>query len=482
MIQPPKSLTYDATHMIVPVLMAGGSGSRLWPLSRGLYPKQFLRLAGERTMLQQTAARAAALPDAAAPVVICGDDHRFIVAEQLKAEAGRQIILEPVGRNTAPAAAVAALQVAAAHGDDALVLLLPADHVIADQAAFAQAAAKAAALASQGKLVTFGVVPTKPETGYGYIRVGEVLGDAGHTVAAFVEKPDRATAEGYLADGGYLWNGGMFMFKAKAMLAELREHAPAIVAVCEQALSDGQHDLDFLRLDAEAFTACPEDSIDYAVMEKTSNAAVVALDAGWNDLGAWTYLGEVNKADAQGNVLSGDVLTADTSNSLVRAESRLVATVGLDNHVVVETADAVLVAPRDRVQDVKAIVQQLKDAGRSEANHHPIVYRPWGSYETIALADRFQVKRIVVKPGAKLSLQMHHHRAEHWIVVKGTAIVTRGDDTLTLSEDESTYIPLGMKHRLENPGVIDLELIEVQSGSYLGEDDIVRFQDDYNRA
>ena len=468
--------------MIVPVLMAGGSGTRLWPLSRELYPKQFLRLAGEQTMLQQTVARAAALPSASAPIVVCGDAHRFIVAEQLKAVDGRQIILEPMGRNTAPAAAVAALQVAAAHGDDALVLLLPADHVIADQAAFANAAQHAATLAQQGKLVTFGVVPTQPETGYGYIRTGEALGDAGHSVAAFVEKPDRETAEGYLADGGYLWNGGMFLFQAKAMLAELRMHAPAVLDACEAALNQGQRDLDFLRLDADAFAACPEDSIDYAVMEKTSNAAVVALDAGWNDLGAWTYLGEVSSSDAKGNVLSGDVLTADTTNTLVRAESRLVATVGLDNHVVVETADAVLVAPRNRVQDVKAIVGQLKAAGRSEAKHHPVVYRPWGSYETIALADRFQVKRIVVKPGAKLSLQMHHHRAEHWIVVKGTAIVTRGDDTLRLTEDQSTYIPLGTKHRLENPGVIDLELIEVQSGSYLGEDDIVRFQDDYNRA
>ncbi|MBR9814430.1 mannose-1-phosphate guanylyltransferase/mannose-6-phosphate isomerase [bacterium] len=468
--------------MIVPVLMAGGSGTRLWPLSRELYPKQFLRLAGEQTMLQQTVARAAALPSASAPIVVCGDAHRFIVAEQLKAVDGRQIILEPMGRNTAPAAAVAALQVAAAHGDDALVLLLPADHVIADQAAFAKAAQHAATLAQQGKLVTFGVVPTQPETGYGYIRTGEALGDAGHSVAAFVEKPDRETAEGYLADGGYLWNGGMFLFQAKAMLAELRMHAPAVLDACEAALNQGQRDLDFLRLDADAFAACPEDSIDYAVMEKTSNAAVVALDAGWNDLGAWTYLGEVSSSDAKGNVLSGDVLTADTTNTLVRAESRLVATVGLDNHVVVETADAVLVAPRNRVQDVKAIVGQLKAAGRSEAKHHPVVYRPWGSYETIALADRFQVKRIVVKPGAKLSLQMHHHRAEHWIVVKGTAIVTRGDDTLRLTEDQSTYIPLGTKHRLENPGVIDLELIEVQSGSYLGEDDIVRFQDDYNRA
>lgn len=468
--------------MIVPVLMAGGSGTRLWPLSRELYPKQFLRLAGEQTMLQQTVVRAAALPSASAPIVVCGDAHRFIVAEQLKAVDGRQIILEPMGRNTAPAAAVAALQVAAAHGDDALVLLLPADHVIADQAAFANAAQHAATLAQQGKLVTFGVVPTQPETGYGYIRTGEALGDAGHSVAAFVEKPDRETAEGYLADGGYLWNGGMFLFQAKAMLAELRMHAPAVLDACEAALNQGQRDLDFLRLDADAFAACPEDSIDYAVMEKTSNAAVVALDAGWNDLGAWTYLGEVSSSDAKGNVLSGDVLTADTTNTLVRAESRLVATVGLDNHVVVETADAVLVAPRNRVQDVKAIVGQLKAAGRSEAKHHPVVYRPWGSYETIALADRFQVKRIVVKPGAKLSLQMHHHRAEHWIVVKGTAIVTRGDDTLRLTEDQSTYIPLGTKHRLENPGVIDLELIEVQSGSYLGEDDIVRFQDDYNRA
>ena len=468
--------------MIVPVLMAGGSGTRLWPLSRELYPKQFLKLAGKHTMLQQTADRALALPGTTAPVVICGDEHRFIVAEQLTAMEGRKIILEPVGRNTAPAAAVAALRVAASHGDDALIMLLPADHVIADQAAVAAAANQAATLAKAGHLVTFGIVPGHPETGYGYIRQGQALGDDGFAVDAFVEKPDRATAEGYLADGSYLWNGGMFVFRAGTLLAELEQHAPAVLRACRQALDAGQHDLDFLRLDAEAFKACPEDSIDYAVMEKTDKAAVVPLDAGWNDLGAWTYLGDINTPDSAGNVLHGDVLTADTRDTLVRAESRLVATVGVDKHVVVETADAVLVAPRDRVQDVKAIVQQLKAARRSESKHHPVVYRPWGSYETIALADRFQVKRIVVKPGAKLSLQMHHHRAEHWIVVKGTAIVTRGDDTLTLTEDQSTYIPLGTKHRLENPGVIDLELIEVQSGSYLGEDDIVRYQDDYNRA
>lgn len=470
--------------MIVPVLLAGGSGTRLWPMSRGLFPKQFLKLVGDQTMLQATVARSESLKGVQPPMVICGDDHRFIVAEQLQ-QMGQQeatIVLEPVGRNTAPAAAVAATLVAEQHGRDAVLMLMAADHVITDTEGFARTAEAAAELAAQGHLVTFGVTPTRPETGYGYIQTGDAVG-TGFKVKTFREKPDTETAEQYIASGDFLWNSGMFVFQAGTLLDELREHAPAILDAAMAAVSQGQEDLDFLRLDKNAFGQSPEDSIDYAVMEKTARAAVVPLSVGWDDVGSWTFLGTVNEADADGNVLQGDVLTHDTTNTFVRSnDGRLVATVGLDNAVVVDTTDAVLVASRDRVQDVKAIVKQLKAADRHEAKHHAVVYRPWGSYETIALGDRFQVKRIVVKPKCKLSLQMHHHRAEHWIVVQGTAIVTKGDETLTLTEDQSTYIPLGTTHRLDNPGVIPLVLIEVQSGSYLGEDDIVRFQDDYNRA
>ncbi|MCK5859676.1 MAG: mannose-1-phosphate guanylyltransferase/mannose-6-phosphate isomerase [Abyssibacter sp.] len=470
--------------MIVPVLLAGGSGTRLWPMSRGLFPKQFLKLAGDQTMLQATVERGAALPDVQPPMVICGEDHRFIVAEQLQqtGETEATIVLEPIGRNTAPAAAVAATLVAERYGRDAVLILMAADHVITDTAGFARTAETAAALAAEGHLVTFGVTPTRPETGYGYIQTGDPVGD-GFTVKTFREKPDTETAEQYIASGDFLWNSGMFVFQAGTLLDEMREQAPDILDAAMAAVSQGQEDLDFLRLDKTAFAKSPEDSIDYAVMEKTARAAVVPLSVGWDDVGSWTYMGTVNTPDGEGNVLQGDVLTHDTTNTFVRSnDGRLVATVGLDNTVIVDTTDAVLVASRDRVQDVKAIVGQLKAAKRSEALHHAIVYRPWGSYETIALGARFQVKRIVVKPKCKLSLQMHHHRAEHWIVVQGTAIVTKGDETLTLTEDQSTYIPLGTTHRLENPGVIPLELIEVQSGSYLGEDDIVRFQDDYNRA
>lgn len=471
--------------MIVPVLLAGGSGTRLWPMSRGMYPKQFLPLAGEQTMLQATARRAEALADVGAPMVICGDDHRFIVAEQLRAGGrgdGVQIVLEPCGRNTAPAAAVAATLAADQHGRDTVLMLMAADHVIADTGAFAAAAAKAAALAADGHLVTFGVTPTRAETGYGYIQTGAAVGE-GFKVATFREKPDAETAQQYVDSGDFLWNSGMFVFQAGTLLDELRAHAPAILEAAVAAVSAGKRDLDFLRLDPEAFAASPEDSIDYAVMERTERAAVVPMDAGWDDVGSWTYLGSVNTPDGDGNVLQGDVMTEGVTDTFVRAEGgRLVAAIGVDNQVIVDTKDALLVASRDRVQDVKAIVNRLKAAERTEAFHHAVVYRPWGSYETIALGGRFQVKRIVVKPKCKLSLQMHHHRAEHWIVVSGTAVVTCGDEVMTLTEDQSTYIPLGTKHRLENPGVIDLELIEVQSGSYLGEDDIVRFQDDYNRA
>ncbi len=473
--------------MIVPVILSGGAGTRLWPLSRELYPKQLLPLVGDHTMLQETVLRLDGLADLTAPLVVCNEAHRFMVAEQLR-QAGHPastIILEPVGRNTAPAAAVAALR-AMAEGDDPLLLVLPADHVIERPEALRQAVSLGVSAAEEGRLLTFGIVPTAPETGYGYIRANneQRTADNGQVfpVAQFVEKPDRATAEQYLAAGDYYWNSGMFLFKASSFLRELVKFAPEMVACCREALDKAQIDLDFTRLDAEAFAACPSNSIDYAVMEKTADAAVIPLDAGWNDVGSWSALWDVGRQDENGNVTKGDVLTENSHNCYLHAEQRLVAAVGLENHVVVETADAVLVAPRDRVQDVKAIVQQLKARGRDEALLHRRVNRPWGAYEGLVSDARFQVKRITVAPEASLSLQLHHHRAEHWIVVKGTARVTRGEETFLLSENESTYIPLGVHHRLENPGKIPLEMIEVQSGSYLGEDDIVRFEDHYGRG
>lgn len=473
--------------MIVPVILSGGAGTRLWPLSRELYPKQLLPLVGDHTMLQETVLRLDGLADLAAPLVVCNEAHRFMVAEQMR-QAGRPastIILEPVGRNTAPAVAVAALR-AMAEGDDPLLLALPADHVIKRPEALRQAVSLGVSAAEEGRLLTFGIVPTAPETGYGYIRADKEQRTAANNqiypVAQFVEKPDRATAEQYLAAGDYYWNSGMFLFKASSFLRELEKFAPQMVAFCRDALDKAQRDLDFTRLDAEAFAACPSDSIDYAVMEKTAEAAVIPLDAGWNDVGSWSALWDVGRQDENGNVTKGDVLTENSRNCYLHAEQRLVAAVGLENHVVVETADAVLVAPRDQVQDVKAIVQQLKARGRDEALLHRRVNRPWGAYEGLVSDARFQVKRITVAPEASLSLQLHHHRAEHWIVVKGTARVTRGEETFLLSENESTYIPLGVHHRLENPGKIPLEMIEVQSGSYLGEDDIVRFEDNYGRG
>lgn len=472
--------------MLIPVILSGGSGTRLWPLSRELYPKQLLPLASEATMLQETLQRLGGLAGMGQPLVVCNEHHRFMVAEQLRAidVPAAAILLEPVGRNTAPAVAVAALQ-AMAKGEDPLLLVLPADHVIRDGAALREAITGGMALAEAGGLITFGILPDKPETGYGYIRADRTrpLSDgSAFAVAQFVEKPDLETASRYLAAGDYYWNSGMFLFRASRYLQELDTFAPEMLRCCRQALSGAQQDLDFIRLNSEAFEACPKDSIDYAVMEKTDAAAVIPLDAGWNDIGSWSALWEVGTADADGNVLRGDVLIEDTRNCYVHASGRMVATVGLRDHVVVETADAVLVAPRDRVQDVKNIVAQLKKQGRGEALLHRRVNRPWGSYQSIDQAERYQVKRITVKPGATLSLQMHHHRAEHWIVVKGTARITKGEETFTLSENQSTYIPLGITHRLENPGIIPLELIEVQSGSYLGEDDIVRFEDNYGRT
>ena len=468
---------------MIPVIMAGGSGTRLWPLSRELYPKQFLPLVAEETMLQATVRRVSGLEGMDSPIVLCNEEHRFLAGEQLQ-QAGvtaGAIILEPVGRNTAPAAALAALQ-AMSDGNDPVILLLPADHVISNLEVFHEAVMAGETLASEGSLITFGIVPDRPETGYGYIRKGTGLDRAGaFMVESFVEKPDLKTAERYLAAGEYLWNSGMFMFRASSLVEELEKFAPEIMESCRKAFSLKSPDLDFIRLDKDSFSSCPSDSIDYAVMEKTSRAAVIPLDCGWSDVGSWASLQEVCSNDTNGNVVHGDVAAEDTTGCYLRAESRLLATVGLRDHVVVETADAVVVAPRDRSQDVKAIVERLRAEGRSEARIHRRVYRPWGSYEGVDAADRFQVKRIIVKPGACLSLQMHHHRAEHWVVVKGTAKVTVGDRIVTVSENESTYIPVGEKHRLENPGKIGLELIEIQTGAYLGEDDIVRFEDVYGR-
>ncbi|WP_295554757.1 mannose-1-phosphate guanylyltransferase/mannose-6-phosphate isomerase [uncultured Stenotrophomonas sp.] len=464
---------------IVPVILSGGSGTRLWPLSREAYPKQFLPLVGDDTMLQATWKRVASIAGAA-PIVVANQEHRFMAAEQLREckVLPQALILEPVGRNTAPAIAIAALQ-ALANGKDALLLVLPSDHVVRNEAAFHAAVKQAAIAAETGKLVTFGIVPTAPETGYGYIKAA--AGEGVRAVDRFVEKPDLATAEQYVASGEYFWNSGMFLFKASRYLKELEALQPEILAACRQALDKAARDNDFIRLDAEAFAASPNDSIDYAVMEKTADAAVVPLDAEWNDVGSWSALWEVSDKDADGNACHGDVIALDCKDSYAYG-NRLIAMVGLQDVVVVETDDAVFVGHKDRVQDVKEIVGQIKRNGRSEAAAHRKVYRPWGAYDSIDNGARFQVKRITVKPGATLSLQMHHHRAEHWIVVSGTAEVTRGDEVILLSENQSTYIPLGVTHRLKNPGKLPLELIEVQSGSYLGEDDIVRFEDQYGRA
>ena len=466
---------------MIPVILSGGSGTRLWPLSRQAYPKQFLALAGEDTMLQATWQRVAELASAA-PLVVANEDHRFMVAEQLR-QVGctpAAIVLEPVGRNTAPAIAVAALQ-ATADGTDPLLLVLPSDHVIADAAGFRAAVAAATPAAQNGKLVTFGIVPTAAETGYGYIQA-VAGGDAPvRAVARFVEKPDAATAAQYLASGQYFWNSGMFLFQASRYLAELERHAPAMLAACRKAFAAAARDADFVRLDKAAFAACPSDSIDYAVMEKTADAAVLPIDVGWNDVGSWSALWEVAQQDGDGNAHHGDVIALDCRDTLAWGDRRLLAMIGLRDIVVVDSDDALLVAHKDHVQDVKEVVARLKAEGRSESNLHRKVYRPWGAYDSIDMGERFQVKRITVNPGAALSLQMHHHRAEHWIVVSGTAEVTRGEETLLLSENQSTYIPLGVTHRLRNPGKVPLELIEVQSGSYLGEDDIVRFEDVYGR-
>lgn len=480
---------------IQPVILSGGSGTRLWPLSREQYPKQLLPLTGDETMLQATATRLRGMTrdeggELLAPIVVGNEEYRFITAEQLRQvrQAPSAMILEPMGRNTAPALTLAAL-VAADSGRDPILLVMPADHVIVEPDSFQAAVAHGAKYAESGKLVTFGIAPDAPETGYGYIKAGPLLDATGGAFAIdrFVEKPDQDTARHYLESGEYLWNAGIFMMKASAWMEQIQRFRPDITEACKKALGGSQRDADFLRVDKAAFAACPSDSIDYAVMEKVAGggadarAVVIPLNAGWSDVGAWDALWSVGEKDDAGNVLRGDVMSVDTQDTLVFSQSRLVACVGLQDMVVVETPDAVMVAHKDRTQDVKKIVGQLKDQGRTESAAHRKIYRPWGYYDSIDNGDRFQVKRIVVNPGACLSLQMHHHRAEHWIVVRGTARVTRGDEVFLLSENQSTYIPLGTVHRLENPGKMPLEMVEVQSGAYLGEDDIVRFEDTYGR-
>lgn len=470
--------------MLIPLILSGGSGTRLWPVSRKNMPKQFLQLSGAGTLFQQTIARTRALPDVAPPIVVASEDHRFLAADQLL-ESGVEdavILLEPTARNTAPAIALGALQ-ALARDPDALLLVLPADHLIGDPQSFADAVQRALPAARQGWLVTFGIRPDRPETGFGYIRRAEVVAGAAQRVEQFVEKPDRATAETYLADGGYDWNSGMFLFTAARYLEELAEYAPATLAAVREAWAAATCDLDFVRIEKQAFARVPNISVDYAVMEKTRRAAVVSVDCAWSDIGSWAALWLTGTKDADSNLREGDTIAVDTRNSLLRSHDRhLIATVGVDDLIVVSTPDATLVAHRDAAQDVKKIVDQLKAAGRSEHSLHRVVHRPWGSYDSLEAAERFQVKRIVVKPGASLSLQKHHHRAEHWIVVSGTAEVTCDGKVFLLGENQSTYIPLGSVHRLRNPGKLPLELIEVQSGSYLGEDDIVRFDDVYGRA
>ncbi len=473
--------------MILPIILAGGSGTRLWPLSRALYPKQLINLVDENTMLQNTVKRLEGLPDAANPVVICNDEYRFMVAEQLRLidVTPGAIILEPVGRNTAPALAVAALW-ALNNGMDPVLLILPADHHILFADKFRQTLQTGYDYARSGHLITFGIVPDKPETGYGYIKKGRPLtstGADGTAVAidAFVEKPDRQTAEGYVASKAYCWNSGMFMFLASAAIEALEKFAPEIVTACRQAVEKGKTDLDFFRLDHASFAASPSDSIDYAIMERTSAGAMVPMAAGWNDLGSWEALYQVGEKDAAHNVAKGDVVLHDVNDSYLHAESRLIAAVGLKDHIVVETPDAVMISPRDRVQDVKGLVDRLKAKGRAETHTHKRVYRPWGTVDQLVAGNRFQVNRLTVKPGGALSLQTHFNRSEHWVVVRGSALVTKKEENVVLREDYSIYISAGTPHRLENPGKIPLEVIEVQTGSYIGEDDINRLEDIYGR-
>lgn len=470
--------------MLIPLILSGGSGTRLWPVSRKNLPKQFLSLTGQGTLFQQTVERTRLLADVGAPIVVASEDHRFLAAEQLLESGvkGAKIILEPVARNTAPAIALGALQ-AIEQDPEAILLILPADHLIGDADSFTDGVRLALPAARDGWLVTFGIRPDRPETGFGYIRRASSIGEGAFEVAQFVEKPALATAEAYVADGGYDWNSGMFLFKASRYLEELALHAPEMLQAVRAAYASAKTDLDFVRIDADAFAKVPDNSIDYAVMEKTKRAAVIPVTCDWSDIGSWSALWLAGARDAKGNLREGDTIVVNTSNSLLRSHDRhLLATVGVDNLIVVTTPDATLVAHRDAAQDVKRVVDELKAAGRTEHSLHRVVRRPWGSYDSIESGERFQVKRIIVKPGASLSLQKHHHRAEHWIVVSGTAEVTCDDRVFLLGENQSTYIPLGSVHRLRNPGKVPLELIEVQSGSYLGEDDIVRIEDVYGRT
>lgn len=469
--------------MLLPVIMAGGTGSRLWPMSRELYPKQFLRLHSENSMLQETVLRLDEL-EVREPVVICNEEHRFLVAEQLRQinKLSNNIILEPIGRNTAPAIALAALN-AIKDGDDPVMLVLAADHVIHDVETFHAAVNKAIPFASANSLVTFGIVPTGPETGYGYIQRGTPIGslDEGYKVACFVEKPDLATAESYIASGEYYWNSGMFMFRAKKYLEELEKFRPDIYEACKRSLCEVPDNMDFITVDKESFALCPDESVDYAVMEKTTNAMVVPLDAGWSDVGSWSALWEVNDKDANNNALTGDVFLHNTQNCYINTDEKMVAAVGVENLVIVNTKDALLVIDKSQVQDVKKVVEYLKHNKRSEYKHHRDIYRPWGKSDLVVAESRFNVNRVTVNPGGKLSTQMHHHRAEHWIILAGTAQVTIGDKTFLLTENQSTFIPIGSIHTLENPGKIPLEILEVRSGSYLGNDDVIRIKDHYGR-
>ena len=474
---------------IVPVILLGGSGTRLWPVSRKNHPKQFLNLTGDQTLLQATLSRLDDIESLDSSIIICNEEHRFTTAEQLT-EMNRElgdIILESVSKNTAPAVAIGALRALQNH-DDALLLVLPADHVIRNTSAFVEAVEIAARAAIDNKLVTFGIVPNKPETGYGYLKRGKKIesssenDDKIYKVEKFVEKPCLKTAKEYIDSGNYYWNSGMFLFKASVFLKELSQFQPNIVKSCTESLEKSDHDLDFIRLDKQSFTQCPSDSIDYAVMEKTKNVVTVPLDADWNDVGSWDALWEIEKKGTDGNVTRGDVLTHDSHNCLIHAEHKLVTLVGVDEMIVIETKDAVLVAAKDKVQDVKTIVEKLRSDNRSEAELHREVYRPWGKYDGVDVGERFQVKRITVKPGQSTSVQMHYHRAEHWIIVSGLAEITCDDKVFLCSENESAFIPQGSKHRIANPGKLPMEMIEVQTGSYLGEDDIVRFEDQYGRS
>ncbi|MDE9544013.1 mannose-1-phosphate guanylyltransferase/mannose-6-phosphate isomerase [Xenorhabdus bovienii] len=460
--------------MLLPVIMAGGTGSRLWPLSRALYPKQFLALTSELTMLQETFARLGELPHKS-PLVICNEEHRFIIAEQLRQKdlTHSGIILEPIGKNTAPAIALAALH-ATLKGDDPLLLVLAADHVIQDKYSFIKAVQKALPLADDGNLVTFGIIPHTPETGYGYIQQGKAIANNAYKVASFVEKPDLSTAKHYLSSGDYYWNSGMFVFKASRYLHELKKYRPDILKICQQAIENEHHDLEFIRLNEEKFRECPDVSVDYAVMEKTNDAVVVPMDAMWSDVGCWSALWEINPKDCHGNVTHGDILTEETQNSYIYSQDRLVATVGIDDLIIVDTEDAILIANKDKVQNVKKIVEKLKANKRIEYQKNKEIFRPWGSHKAIIQGPRYQVKRVIVKPGHSITTQVHYHRAEHWIVVSGIAKISYNDKEYLITENESTYIPVGITHSIENPGKIPLEIIEVHTGSYLSEDDVKR--------